>query len=355
MKHILFLSIIFFSLNCFSQLRIDSNNKIGMGITNPSEKLHVVGNAVFTSTTFGPNSSPFIVGSEAFSTPTTPNYTWYLYSNTGMYHPTANSIGFSLNGNESMLLSPGSIKINAEADWVPTLYINATSPNQGGFNMRLNGQDNFWVQANGLVNHRGLNNLSDKRLKKDIQTIKNPLNKVLQLRGVTFYWKDTENIPEKCMGFIAQEVEPIIPEVVRTTHKGMKAVQYSSLIGLLVEAIKEQQIQINELKEKLNINNELSSDIDNVNNNYFITKLHQNNPNPFTEKTEIKYSIPKKFNHASIFIYNMNGVQIKEVKIKESGNASIFINGFELEAGMYLYTLIVDGKEINTKRMILTK
>jgi hypothetical protein len=220
--------------------------------------------------------------------------------------------------------------------------------------MRLNGVDNFWVQGNGNTTVHGLTNLSDVRLKKDINTIDNALSKVLKLRGVTYYWKDTESDPEKSMGLIAQEVEKIIPEVVRTTQDGRKGVQYTSLIGILVEAIKEQQIQIDDLKKNQNNNNEINTS-NSYSENIAKPLLFQNTPNPFSEKTEIKYFIPINATQASIYIYNMNGIQLKEYKITNRENGSITIEGSQFEAGMYLYTLIVDKKELETKRMILTK
>ena len=70
------------------------------------------------------------------------------------------------------------------------------------------------------------------------------------MRGVTFRWKDNKN---KAMGIIAQEVEIIIPEIVNTNENGTKSVSYDSIIGLLIEAIKEQQKSIKELESKINI------------------------------------------------------------------------------------------------------
>ena len=90
---------------------------------------------------------------------------------------------------------------------------------------------------------------SDERLKKNIHTITNPIEKVSALRGVSFEYKETG---QKQIGFIAQEIEKIIPEVVGENPDGYKGVQYQNVVGLLVEAIKEQQKQIDELKEKIN-------------------------------------------------------------------------------------------------------
>jgi hypothetical protein len=83
--------------------------------------------------------------------------------------------------------------------------------------------------------------------------------------------------------------------------------------------------------------------------------LYQNIPNPFTVSTEIKYFLPESVTNATIYIYNMNGLQIKSCPIQVKGNGSITINGSELKAGMYIYTLIAGGKEVDTKRMILTE
>ncbi|MEE8190652.1 MAG: tail fiber domain-containing protein, partial [Candidatus Scalindua sediminis] len=80
---------------------------------------------------------------------------------------------------------------------------------------------------------------SDVRLKKDIITIENALDKVEKLRGVQFEWKDITNHPEgKQIGFIAQEAKEIIPEVVSKKGKNL-SMQYAPITALLVEAVKE--------------------------------------------------------------------------------------------------------------------
>ncbi len=83
--------------------------------------------------------------------------------------------------------------------------------------------------------------------------------------------------------------------------------------------------------------------------------LEQNNPNPFNTSTIIGYYLPNSITSASIFIYDMNGVQLKSYLINVRGKGNITIQGSEFNAGMYLYALIADGKVIDTKRMILTK
>lgn len=94
---------------------------------------------------------------------------------------------------------------------------------------------------------------SDERLKENIHTITDPIAKVCALRGVSY---DLIKDQKKQIGVIAQEVEQVIPEVVADIPDGYKGVHYGNLVGLLIEAIKEQQKQIDELKEKLEKINE---------------------------------------------------------------------------------------------------
>jgi hypothetical protein len=114
------------------------------------------------------------------------------------------------------------------------------------------------LQVAGDIIANSIAGSSDARFKTNISPIENPLQKVLQLRGVNFDWKTTEfptrSFSEnRSVGFIAQEVEKVLPEVVQTEKntEGYKSVQYDKVVALLVEAIKEQQKQIDSLKAEL--------------------------------------------------------------------------------------------------------
>jgi hypothetical protein len=112
------------------------------------------------------------------------------------------------------------------------------------------------VASSGFVSFAyGHTGVSDERIKINIRTIENALEKTLLLRGVNY--NDIRIEPDKLrMGLIAQEVELVIPEVVHTDEKTMmKSIEYQNIVGLLVEAIKEQQKQINDLKNILIKNN----------------------------------------------------------------------------------------------------
>jgi hypothetical protein len=109
------------------------------------------------------------------------------------------------------------------------------------------------INASGSVRSNGTALTSDIRFKKDIVTLNGALKNVLSLRGVSYNWKKDE-FPEKNfsnekqIGFIAQELEKIYPELVSTGADGYKGVDYARLTPALVEAIKEQQKEIDELK-----------------------------------------------------------------------------------------------------------
>jgi hypothetical protein len=92
---------------------------------------------------------------------------------------------------------------------------------------------------------------SDKNLKENIKPLQSSLSKILQLKGVAFDWKKGE---KSQVGLIAQDVEKIYPELVVTDEKtGLKSVEYGNLVAPLIEAVKEQQKQIDTLKKEVEI------------------------------------------------------------------------------------------------------
>lgn len=104
------------------------------------------------------------------------------------------------------------------------------------------------VRGRGLANAWHI--YSSKRWKENIQSIDNALDKVLKLRGVSFDWKECG---KRDIGMIAEEVGEIIPEVVSYEENGIEAkgLDYARLTALLIEAVREQQKQIEELQAKI--------------------------------------------------------------------------------------------------------
>jgi len=95
---------------------------------------------------------------------------------------------------------------------------------------------------------------SDKKLKKNIKPVKNALEKTMKLKGVTFDWKEkSEGILDikEDIGFIAQDVQEVLPELVRENDNGMLSMRHQGITPILVEAIKELKAEIEELKKKI--------------------------------------------------------------------------------------------------------
>jgi len=233
---------------------------------------------------------------------------------------------------------------------------------------------------------------SDIRFKEDIKDISTEKNKLKQLRGVSYIKKQlkdsinqtslgafqtrnlTQNppdtlvysksdsvdfkkpvVPEREYGFVAQEVQEIFPDLVIEDDEGYLAINYTGFIPLIIESYKEQQTKIEDLeKELVALKNKLKSAPATA-TVVLSSSLSQNIPNPFSENTEIKYYLDESISKAMINIYNMSGTQLKSIELHQKGDGSVIINGGEFNAGMYMYALIADGIEVDTKRMILTK
>jgi hypothetical protein len=132
------------------------------------------------------------------------------------------------------------------------------------FRMVINGSGNvgigtaspsYKLHVNGSVAGVGAyNNVSDARFKTNINCLTNALEKVLRLRGVTYRWRQAEHPeknfePEPQVGLVAQEVKEVLPEVVSQDAEGYYSIAYSKVIPVLVEAIKDQQRQIEKGQE----------------------------------------------------------------------------------------------------------
>ena len=166
-------------------------------------------------------------------------------------------------------------------------------------------------------------------------------------------------------GFIAQEVKEIYPELVHTDQDGYMYIDYIGMIPLLVNAIGELNAQIEVLRaENAELNqaviNAQAPAVDNdqssqIADDFLRNALYQNAPNPFTTSTTIARSLRSDVAQAVLYIFDMQGNMLRSIPVTDRGSVSVTINGGELNAGMYIYSLIADGKEVASQRMILTK
>lgn len=228
------------------------------------------------------------------------------------------------------------------------------------------------LDVNGDVRCVSLTQTSDTRYKKNIKQITNAFGMILSMTGCSYEFKTNEfkdhNFPNgKNMGVIAQELQKVIPEAVVADNEGYLSVNYIAIIPVLIEALKENKVSfdktIDSLSKEITLlkkKNKDGKDTKNVRveNETLISDFNspavllQNIPNPFSSATSIGFEIPKEAGSASINIYDANGKPIKKYEIK-AGEKSIDIQGKELPSGLYLYALIVDGKVIDIKKMIL--
>jgi hypothetical protein len=208
-------------------LLVRSDGHVGVNTTSPGANLEVDGSGIFVLS---------VVGSSA-------DGTWMNLQNT------------SAGGIPWVLLSTGSNNGEGAGNLI------FKNDSTGGVPMVIRGDGNvginttapaYTLDVNGTI--RGNNvSPSDARYKRNITTLYNALDAVLQLRGVSFTWRRDAftcmNFPTgRQIGLIAQEVEKVLPELVTTDSDSYKSVAYTGVVPVLVEAIKQQQKQLEAVK-----------------------------------------------------------------------------------------------------------
>ncbi|PSR56992.1 hypothetical protein AHMF7605_27650 [Adhaeribacter arboris] len=216
--------------------------------------------------------------------------------------------------------------------------------------------------------------VSDLRFKKDIEKAEAVLPKVLQLDVKKYHFLKNKVEDQKNYGLIAQEVEKIFPEVV-FKEKGDDGAEtytmdYSAFGVLAIKAIQElqqtvtaQQQQNILLQQQLTTFQERFTQLEaalktgnnfNLNNNDLLgVTLEQNHPNPVNEITTFRYTIPAGTS-AQIQLFEVaTGKLIKTLRAPENGQVQL--NGSDLLAGTYIYTLVVNGRVAAAKQLLLSK
>ncbi len=285
------------------QMRISTGGNVGIGTTSPGEKLEVAGKGLFTGTEVKVQnaSDPSIQVSD-----TDANYKgamrWLSSDNVlefytryaGTYY-TSNlvldrgNVGIGTTSPDVQLelgnnTADEKLRLTGAASGKPLMTFyntttkigqissssvgvtvtslgsgNMTFENGGGARLVIDNSGNvgiadtspsYKLDVDGTIRATGdVIAYSDIRIKENIKTIDNALEKVNKLRGVEFNKIGSE---EKSIGVVAQEIEKVLPEVVKEDDKGMKSVAYGNIVGVLIEAIKDQQKQIDELKSIIN-------------------------------------------------------------------------------------------------------
>ncbi len=238
-------------------LNINKGGNVGIGVTDASAGLHLYQNS---------EKSEIYLG-EAAASDKCGIVKYFQGGGSGTGKLQLGNMGDDINTNGMTIEKGGNVGIGTN-DPGYKLDVNGNINIQGTNQLYFSTYEGGWYMNNGTwiraVNNKGIktggqieassfNATSDRRLKKDIKPLENSLNKITQLEGVEFIRTDDKK-QEKQIGFIAQEVEKIVPEVVSTDYSDSnqyKSVAYSNVTALLVEAIKELRQEVKDLKEEI--------------------------------------------------------------------------------------------------------
>ena len=407
MKRIIFISLLSICTSAaMSQLKVTPDGKVGIGITQtPVSKFAVgsVGDPSFSSS-FESNTMTMAISSSGINT------NWGNWANSLFVNMQATGSriynGITVYTSKTASSSNGrTIGIYAEAGNATSGYNAAVlgtliGNNNGaailgtfnGESFPVNGRYAGYfmgdVKVTGTLNSVVVGN-SDIRYKDNVEEIgsagkSSVLKNVLSLNPISynykqiyieevntkdslksasktdpkgFYDEKSQMFQKKHFGVVAQDLQKIYPDLVYENDNGYLSVNYVEMIPLLIQSIKELKKEIDILSSSSALS-EASVRRSAISNEAISgntrAELHQNAPNLFTNRTEIKFSIPDNSVNALLFVFDMQGSMLKQIPLSRS-QSSVIINGSELNAGMYLYSLVIDGTEIDTKRMILTK
>jgi len=239
-----------------TRLTIKEGGNVGVGVTNPTSKLHVDGNIAVTGTVDGVDIS---------SLPTSffdGAYGSLSGAPTTISNAQATKLGYivvtsGVDLDEISSLAEGAVQLSQTQTISGTKTFSAAT----GFTNTTNSTSKTTgaVKLSGGMGIAKTLNVgedvvayasSDKRYKDNLQVITNPIDKVKSLTGYTFTWNDKHEQfnGNNDIGVVAQEVEKVFPEIVDTRDNGYKAVKYEKMVAVLIEAVKDQQKQIDELK-----------------------------------------------------------------------------------------------------------
>jgi hypothetical protein len=373
MKRLQFLFLcIVCSIYCFGQIKVNSIGNLGIGTTNPANgKLEIAATGVSNGITLTPGGG--IASMRLYFDGS------YSYLTRGG----SNDKGIQMNSNGDIRLK--SVTSSAYASAFKTIVNHQSAC---VYNLNYGGQDKFYVCAEGwLWTSQGGYIGSDSTLKENIIPISESLQKITKLKAVQYNYKptilaDTDSIQfttkksdiikQKRIGLLAQDVEKVFPEVVKTMPDGMKAISYTDLIPVLIQALQEQQaiihaqsIQIKNIENKIDIccitqekpklksETRVQSEIQDQTKAQ--AELQQNKPNPFTQNTVIDMYIPQDVQQATVYVYDLKGTQILKLPVFEREQIEITIQAQQLKAGMYIYSLVTDGVLVGSKQMIVTE
>jgi hypothetical protein len=214
----------------------------------------------------------------------------------------------------------------------------------------------YRLHVNGSVGATSYTTISDERFKQNIKGIMNPLDKITQIEGHSYTFNTSKfkerNFPGgERVGFLAQEIQKVFPDLVTMDSEGYLGVDYNGLIPVMLEAIKELKSQIDHTRELL-VDQSITGSDQPDEQGYVL----RNYPNPTGNNiSTIEYASPDIKQQPSIVIYDLLGKQVKTFFNLKSGHSRVEVNTSEFDPGIYLFSLVVNGEAKLTKRMVVVR
>lgn len=214
-------------------------------------------------------------------------------------------------------------------------------------------------------------NYSDERAKTNINTINSGLNTILNLRPVSYNWKNSDELETRVAtlntdsvaqpigpndgklqyGFLAQEVEQVLPDAVATDDNGNKLINYTAIIPLLVQSIQDLQSLVIEQSSTIE---RLSNQVNVSKTNMTTDKILSCSPNPTSNQITFEYTVSDNAKNINIIINSLTG-EMKRNLTCSTNASSVSDNLSDLRDGIYVATLVVDGDHKDSKRIIISK
>ena len=152
-------------------------------------------------------------------------------------------------------------------------------------------------------------------------------------------------------GLSAQELQSIYPDLVSEGQDGYLCINYIELVPILIQSIQELKQELDAVRnetDKTRGATDITSSFKTSN------VLYQSDTDLYRGNTIIRFKVAENIKSASVIIYDLRGKILKEYPVS-SGNGSISVSEYELGEGVFLYSLVVNGQEIDTKKMIISK
>jgi len=346
MKKILFFFCFAFCANfSYGQLKIIQNGYVGINNPNPQQILHIK----------NPNGSAWLE-----TTVTNGNAKFAFRDPTG----TVGTFGYS-NPFPHLFMQ----QLRTTSDIIMQIGSSNVMRIKPNGNTAITGD----VTANGVLL------TSDRRTKSNLKDFDSSIETVMALNPVSYDYNGKAGTVNNRnhIGLVAQELQKVAPDMVSTFEhtegefsdnpgktEEFLQIHDSEIKYLLINAMQDQQKMIENQSNRIAELEEVISSLGTIESsnstsisleNIDLAKLDQNVPNPFRTTTNISYAIPTDANNAEVRVYSQAGQLMKTVEIQHVGNGTLTVDASNLASGTYTYQLVVDGRNIDSNIMVVTK